>query len=329
MKRKIMMGLVALATLWGGKELLDKSARAAQESYIVIGTGGITGVYYPVGVALCRLINDETARHGIHCSVESTAGSVANLQGLRSGTLQFGISQSDTQYAAYRGQGAFRGDGANKDLRAVFSLHSEPMTLVARSDSGIQSFADLEGKRVNIGPSGSGARATVDAMLSVLGWDKSKNFRAATELSTSEQSSALCDGKVDAIFFSVGHPSSTIREAMNACDAQLVPITGPGVDKLVSGNSYYSYASIPAATYSTQMSEVKTFGVRAVLLASANTPDAQVYELVKTIFTHMDAFRRMHPALGTVQPEEMVKESMSVPLHPAAARYYREAGFMK
>lgn len=330
MKKLSIVGLsVAIAA--GAAALFSSPASsvAAEQTFVTIGTGGVTGVYYPAGGAICRLLNQGRKEHGIRCSVESTGGSVYNINTIRAGELDFGVAQSDWQYHAYHGSSVFADAGPFEDLRAVFSMHPEPMTLVVRSDAGIDSYADLKGKRVNIGNPGSGARATVDVMLKESGIDPQKDFSVAAELAAAEQAGALCDNKVDAIFFSVGHPSGTIKEATTACDSKLVDITGPGIEKMVDENAFYSWATIPGGMYRGTDSDVKTFGVRATLVTSAKVPDEAVYELVKSVFENFDSFKKLHPAFANLTKEEMVSASLSAPLHPGAAKYYKEVGLIK
>ena len=254
---------VALGVLAGASLLAGDLASAQEQKFITIGTGGVTGVYYPAGGAICRLVNAGRKEHGIRCSVESTGGSVYNVNTIRQGELDFGVVQSDVQYNALKGQGQeFEGQGAFDDLRAVFALHPEPFTVVARADAGIESFDDLKGKRVNIGNPGSGQRSTMEVLMQAKGWTMD-DFALASELKSAEQSQALSDNNVDAIVFTVGHPNGSIQEATTTTDARLVPVTGPEVDKLVGDNPYYSKATIPGGMYRGSPDDVETFGVRA------------------------------------------------------------------
>ena len=241
--------------------LMPASGHTAEKQFISIGTGGVTGVYYPTGGAICRLVNRGRKSHGIRCSVESTGGSVYNINTIRAGELDFGVAQSDWQYHAYNGTSKFKKKGKFKDLRAVFSVHPEPFTVVARKDSGVKSFKDLKGKRVNIGNPGSGQRGTMDVVLKAMGWTK-KDFKLASELKSAEQSQALCDNKIDAMIFTVGHPSGSIKEATTSCDSVLVNVTGPAIDKLVKANDFYRTATIPGGMYTGTKGDTKTFGVR-------------------------------------------------------------------
>ncbi|MCW8904306.1 TAXI family TRAP transporter solute-binding subunit [Sedimenticola sp.] len=300
---------------------------AHAESFITIGTGGVTGVYYPTGGAICRLVNKNRKEHGIRCSVESTGGSVYNLNTIRAGELDMGVAQSDWQYHAYHGTSKFEESGPNKELRAVFSVHPEPFTVVARADSGIKTFTDLKGKRVNIGNPGSGQRGTMEVLMEALGWTKD-DFSLASELKSAEQSKALCDNKIDAMVFTVGHPSGSIKEATTTCDSVLVSVTGPEVEKLIAENAYYRVATIPGGMYRGNDNDVQTFGVGATFVSSTNTPADTVYQVVKAVFENFDDFRKLHPAFEVLKKEQMVKDGLSAPLHDGAMKYYKEAGLM-
>jgi hypothetical protein len=300
---------------------------ANAESFITIGTGGVTGVYYPTGGSICRLVNKNRKQHGIRCSVESTGGSVYNLNTIRAGELDMGVAQSDWQYHAYNGTSKFKKKGPNKELRAVFSVHAEPFTVVARADSGIKNFADLKGKRVNIGNPGSGQRGTMEVVMDALGWKKS-DFTLASELKSAEQSKALCDNKIDAMVFTVGHPSGSIKEATTTCDTVLVTVTGPVIDKLVAENDYYRSAIIPGGMYRGNDQDTQTFGVGATFVSSTNVPADTVYQVVKAVFENFDSFRKLHPAFAKLKKAQMIKDGLSAPLHDGAVRYYKEAGLM-
>jgi hypothetical protein len=238
-----------------------------------------------------------------------------------------GVAQSDWQYHAYNGTSKFEESGAFKDLRAVFAVHAEPFNVLARKDSGIKTFDDLKGKRVNVGNVGSGQRGTMEVVMATKGW-KMSDFSLASELKSSEQSKALCDNKVDAIIFTVGHPNGSIKEATTTCSALLVPVDGPAIEKLVNDNAYYAWATIPGGMYDGNADPTKTFGVRATFVTSAKVPDAVVYAVVKAVFDNMRRFQRMHPAFRNLEPKSMIKDGLSAPLHPGAVKYYKEKGWM-
>jgi TRAP transporter TAXI family solute receptor len=303
------------------------SSVAGANTFITIGTGGQTGVYYVVGQSICKLVNRGQDEHGIKCTAPSTGGSVENLNAIAAGEQDMGVAQSDWQYHAYNGTSEFESKGANKDLRAVFSVHPEPFTVVARADSGIETFDDLKGKRVNVGNPGSGQRGTMEVLMEAKGWTMD-DFKLASELKSAEQAQALCDNKIDAIVFAVGHPNGSIKEATTACDSVLVPVTGPEVDKLIEENSFYSKATIPAGMYRGTDEDVETFGVGATFVSSTKTDPDVIYELVSAVFDNFDRFKRLHPAFANLQKEEMITNNLSAPLHEGAERYYKEAGLM-
>ena len=322
--KKMFMYLLAFAV---AASFVPVNVEAAEKQFVTIGTGGVTGVYYPTGGAICRLVNKTRKTHGIRCSVESTGGSVYNLNTIRAGELDMGVAQSDWQYHAYHGTSKFKAQGPNKKLRAVFSVHPEPFTVVARTDSHVKNFLDLKGKRVNIGNPGSGQRGTMEVVMDALGWTK-KDFKLASELKSSEQSKALCDNKIDAIVFTVGHPSGSIKEATTSCDTVLVNVTGPAIDKLVKDNDYYRTATIPGGMYRGTPEDTKTFGVGATFVSSTDVPEDVIYNVVKAVFENFDDFKKLHPAFSVLKKEEMIKDGLSAPLHDGAAKYYKEAGLM-
>lgn len=301
---------------------------AYAEEFITIGTGGVTGVYYPTGGAICRLVNKGRKEHGIRCSVESTGGSVYNINTIREGELEFGVAQSDWQYHAYNGTSKFEEQGPFEGLRAVFSVHPEPFTVVARADAGITSFDDLKGKRVNIGNPGSGQRGTMEVLLEAKGWT-TDDFALATELKAAEQSAALCDNQIDAMVYTVGHPSGSIQEATTACDSVLVSVNGPSVDKLVAENSFYRTAVIPGGMYRGSDSDTNTFGVGATFVTSDAVSEEAVYAVVKSVFDNFEDFKKLHPAFANLDPKEMATAGLSAPLHPGAAKYYKEQGWIE
>lgn len=319
---KKTIAAVAAATL-----SMTASAAMAEE-FITIGTGGVTGVYYPTGGAICRLVNKGRKEHGIRCSVESTGGSVYNINTIREGELEFGVAQSDWQYHAYNGTSKFEDAGAFEGLRAVFSVHAEPFTVVARADSGIKTFEDLKGKRVNIGNPGSGARGTMEVLMEAKGWT-TDDFTLASELKPAEQAAALCDNQIDAMVFTVGHPSGTIQEATTACDSVLVTVDGDAVAGLVNDNPFYRTATIPGGMYRGNDADTATFGVGATFVTSADVSEEAVYAVVSSVMENIEDFKKLHPAFANLDPKEMATAGLSAPLHPGAAKYYKEKGLIE
>jgi TRAP transporter TAXI family solute receptor len=299
----------------------------AQEKFITIGTGGQTGVYFVVGQSICRLVNRGTSEHNMKCTAPSTGGSIANINAIKAGDMDMGVAQSDWQFHAFNGTSKFEGD-AFPDLRAVFSVHGEPFNVIARKDAGIASFEDLKGKRVNVGNPGSGQRATMDVVMDAIGWT-ADDFALASELKPAEQSAALGDNKVDAIIYTVGHPNGSIQEATTTVDAVLVPVTGPEIQKLIDDNPYYAAATIPGGMYTGNPDDVDTFGVKATFVTSASVDDDVVYQVVKAVFDNFDRFKKLHPAFANLKQEEMISDGLSAPLHPGAAKYYTEQGWIQ
>lgn len=326
MTLKLKLSALAAATVVG-LGVTSTAVTAQEQRFVTIGTGGVTGVYYPAGGAICRLVNMDRKDHGIRCSVESTGGSVYNLNAIRAGELDLAVAQSDWQYHAYNGTSEFKDDGKMEKLRAVFSLHPEPFTVVASKESGIKTFEDLEGKRVSVGNPGSGQRATAEVLMEEMGWTMDK-FSLAAELKAAEQSQALCDGNIDAFFYTVGHPSGAIKEATTSCDSVIVTVDNKATEKLISENPYYREAIIPGGMYRGSDEDVTTFGVAATFVSSTDVPEEVVYQVTEAVFENFDSFKRLHPAFGVLEKEEMVSDALSAPLHPGAEKYYKEAGLI-
>jgi TRAP transporter TAXI family solute receptor len=301
-------------------------AAQAQQKYVTIGTGGVTGVYYAAGGAICRLVNKDRKAHGIRCSVESTGGSVFNINTIKAGELDMGVAQSDVHYNAAKGLGQFK--EPMSELRAVFGLHPEPVTVVARKELNAKSFADFKGKRFNVGNPGSGTRATLDELIATMGW-KISDFSLASELKADEHGPALCDGKIDGFFYLVGHPSANIQDPTTVCGAKLVSVTGSAVDKLVKEKPYYAKATIPAGLYPSNPQATETYGVLATFVSSSKVPGDTIYQVVKAVFDNFDEFKKLHPALAVLTPQAMVRDGLSAPLHDGALKYYREKGWVK
>lgn len=300
-------------------------ATAAQD--LSIGTGSRAGVYFQIGQALCRLLQQAGKGAAPACTALPTAGSLANLRDLRAGRLDFAVSQSDWQYHALNGTSAFTEDKADPDLRAVFSVHGEPFTLVARRDAGIEHLADLAGKRVGIGNPGSGQRGTMEVVMLAMGWEKS-TFSLAEELPAGQQSLALCHERIQAMVYVAGHPNDSIEQAVRLCDAVLVEVSGRPIDILVAKYPFYARMEIPGGLYAGNPYDVQTFGVTATLVTSARVDADTVYALTKAVFENFDSFRGMHPSFQHLMPERMLNDGLSAPLHEGALRYYRERGWL-
>ena len=313
-------GLAAAAALSVG------SIASAEQQFISIGTGGVTGVYYPTGGAICRLVNRDRKEHGIRCAVESTGGSVYNINTIKAGELEFGVAQSDWQHQAYNGTSKFS-DNPFPNIRAMFSVHPEPFTLLVRADSGITSFEGLKGNRVNVGNPGSGQRATMEVVMEAFGMGMD-DFSLATEYKGSEMAKQICDNNIDAMIYTIGHPAAAIKEATTSCDVKLVSVTGAPIDKLVADNPYYRVATVPGGMYAGNPDDTTTFGVGATFVTSTDISDDVAYIVAKSVMSNLDDFRKLHPAFANLDAAQMISDGLSAPLHPGAAKAYKELGLM-
>lgn len=321
--KQLLACLLALVTV-----ALAAPESRAQENIITIGTGSVTGVYYPAGGAICRLINRGRKEHGIRCFVESTGGSIYNIRALRDGEISFGIVQSDWQYNAYRGEGVFADGPPFRGLRSVFSLHSEMFTVAVGKDSNIKQFSDLKGKRVNIGDAGSGMREIMQELMETQHWTK-HSFAQASELKPTDAAKELCDGKIDAMVFAAGHPNGLIQEVTGNCGAKLIPVEGADVDKLLADNPFYARTAIPGGMYQGNPQNTATFGVKATLVTTADADEETVYQLTKAVFDNFDSFKTLHFVFATLDKDRMANAGLTAPVHPGALRYFKEVGLVK
>jgi TRAP transporter TAXI family solute receptor len=319
--------IIALALLSGRPS--PSFAQEGRQEFVNIGTGGVTGVYYPVGAAICNLVERgrKAGEHNIRCTVQATGASVFNVNALREGSLDLGLVQSDVQNYAFNGTEQFKDAGPDPNLRVLFSLQSEAFTLVARDDSGIQTFEDLKGKRMNLGDPGSGTRNTLELIMREYGWTPD-TFSLATDLKPAEMAGALCDNKIDAFAYVVGHPNASIQEAANTCSSHLVPVEGPQVEALIKKQPFYPLAVIPGGMYKGSNKDVKSFGPKATLMASTKLSEENAYQITKAVFSNFDQFKTLHRALADLSKEDLLLGN-SVPFHPGAIRYFVEAGLME
>ena len=298
-------------------------------SFISIGTGAVTGIYYPTGGAICRMINKQMARYRIKATVESTAGSVFNVNAVLSGDLEFGVVQSDRQYQAWHGLSEWKETGPRKNLRSVFSIHPEAVTLIASVDSGIETITDLRGKRVNLGNPGSGPLQNARDALTIHGIDEG-DIRAEY-VKAVEAPGLLQDERIDAFFYTVGHPNGNIKEASSGrVKVRFIPLTGPAVSRLIRKQPYYTPARIPIRFYSGAKNtrDIETFGVRGTLVTARRVSERFVYAITREIFENFKKFKSLHPAYAGLTKEGMLR-GLSAPVHPGALRYYRESGLDK
>lgn len=299
---------------------------AGKVQFVTIGTGGVTGVYYPTGGAISRMINKKASEYKIKATVESTAGSVYNINGVLAGDLDFGIAQSDRQYQAWKGTAEWEDRGPQEKLRSVFAIHPEAVTLMAAVQAEIGSAEDLEGKRVNLGNPGSGQLQNARDVLDAFGI--SEGELSAEYVKAVEAPGLLQDGRLDAFFYTVGHPNGNIKEATSGrIKVQFVALHGAPAAKLIEAKPYYAPAIIPTKNYPSAEndSDVETIGVKATLVTSTDVPEDVVYAVVKEVFDNLNEFRTLHPAYSVLSKENML-QGLTAPLHPGAVKYFRENG---
>ena len=305
---------------------LGLSLSAAE--FVTIGTGGVTGTYYPIGGAICQMVNKNKKDTNIRCSVESTGGSVYNVNTIKTGEIDFGISQSDTAYQAFKGEGKFK-DAPVTELRSVMAIYPELLALVVAKNSGIQKIADVKGKKINMDSPGSGTAMTADVVFDTFGVKRS-DLSLVNELKSTEGPTMLQDHHIDGYFFMAGHPTANIKDASNSVDISLVPIEGAAIDQLGQKYPYYAKGKISGTFYKGVTTDVPTLGVKAVLVTNAKTKDEVVYQVTKTILENFDKFKELHPAIkDPLVTKESLLEGLSVTQHPGAIKAFKEAGLLK
>jgi len=307
------------------------SPAQSASSIFNMGTGGITGIFWQTGGFVCNLLNKsrKTQGHKVRCTVESTAGSVGNIRAVGNGDLDMGMAQANLLFHAYRGTGAFKKESANKKLRFLMSFTTNSLQIVTRKDTGIKSVRDLAGKRVNTGNAGSGTEATSYLVLPYYGIDAKKDLAFESKLTSREQSSALCDGKIDAYLYPTGVGVAAITEAANTCDIDIVPLGGPELDKLVSEHPYFQKTTVPAGAYKGVDHDTSTFGYSASLFTTSDLPDDVGYQLVKAVMNGFDGFKGQGLAYEAMTRKNSATAGQTAPYHSGAERYLREAKLIK
>lgn len=295
----------------------------AEDKFLALGTASTRGTYFPVGNTLCRLINEKRDSHLVRCLAYPTGGSVYNIQALTSGELDIAITRSDLAYKAFNGLNQFAAIGANRQLRTVMNLYSQPVVITVRKDSGINSFADFKGKIINIGNRGSGKRAIADQMFKIMGWSKA-DFAGTTEFSTRGQSKPFCDKKVDILIESIGLPAPLYDNLAAKCDAKFVDIPEKLAEGFRKSGPFFFDYKIPASINPNNDADVKTVGIKVVLLSLTTISSKTVAIVADSIFGEKGKFQKSHPALSLSTPDSMVNEGIHVPLHDGAKKYYED-----
>ena len=326
--RKAAVILLALAMAVAGAFVAAPAH--AKTRFVTIGTGGVTGVYYPTGGAIAKIVNKKRKLYHIRVTVESTGGSVFNVNAIMAGDLDFGIVQSDRQYQAWYGLAEWKNKGPQKKLRSVFSIHPETFFLVAAVDSGIKRYPDLKGKAVAVGNPGSGQRQNFIDILKEYGMSY-KDFSRAEPLKAAESPKMLQDGRIDAFIYTVGNPAGMIKEATaGRRKVRFIPVDEPQLNSLLKKYPYYVRAFIPIKFYplAENKKDVLTFAVKATFVTSIDVPEDIVYAITKEVFENFDEFKKLHKAFSTLTKEKML-EGLTAPLHPGAVKYYKEVGLYK
>jgi len=299
----------------------------AKSKVFKIATGEYMGRYLPTGGAIAEIVNNKQEEFGFRCVAKPTSGSVYNINAIMAGDMEFGIVQSDSQYQAFNGLDEWKDKGPQKDLRTMFSLYTESVTLLASVDSGIKTIQDLKGKRVYIGEIDSGSRQNAMDALNAAGIDWKTDIKVIKRGKKYDVQSMLMRGELDAFFYTVGHPTTAIKFATVGAKKTLF-ISIDNIEKLLSKHPYYVKSLIPVSLYPqiANDEDVKTFGVKATFVTSAKIPDNVVYAITKEVFENLGSLKYSDPSLNMLTKERMIKDGLTAPLHPGALQYYKEAG---
>ena len=330
----------ARAFILGFSGIVAATSVVAQDiKFFRVGTGGTAGTYYPIGGLIANAISNppgsRACAEGGSCGVPglvatavASNGSVANINGITSGSMESGFTQSDVAYWAYTGTGVYEGKPKVADLRLIANLYPETIHLVARKGAGIKSVADLKGKRVSLDEPGSGT--LVDAKIIMAAYGITEKDIKAEYLKPNQSGDKLKDGGLDAFFFVGGYPTSAISELASAGGGiEIIPVTGPEVDKMLNQYGFFAPDTIPANTYK-GIGEVKTIAVGAQWVTSAKQPDALVYEITKAMWNEnsrklLDAGH----AKGKSITAANATAGAGIPFHPGAEKFYKEKGLLK
>jgi TRAP transporter TAXI family solute receptor len=296
-------------------------------SHLLLGTGSVQGVYFPIGGVICRLLNRNKYLHKIRCSLESTGGSIYNLKELSKGNFDIVFAQSDWQFHAYRGTSAFKKQGPNKNLRAVFALEADPLAIIVREDSSINSFDQLAEYSVSFGYTRSLQHRIVDDLLEAKGWDSS-NFKEVRPMSDLKQVAQLCSAEIDAITLLSSSLNDNLSGIGEDCRIRLVPITGPEVSAVIKAKPYYRTGEILKNMYSGDQ-DIMSFGLGATFVASESTSPKAIYHVVKEVVENFRDFKSLHPSLEGLEQSQLSHAGISIPLHRGAIRYYKEARLLQ
>lgn len=308
--------------------LFGSPGSAADPVSITVATGRIGGLYHPVGGAICALVNEQRDELGITCTIEITAHSVGNIKALRDRRVDVALAQSDWQYEATKGIGAYVEAGPFPELRSMFAPYVEQFTVVARRDKGIDTFEELKGRRVFLGPIGSGRRKTMEFLMEAHGWSPD-DIIDISELHSANEAVSLCENEFDAFIDTIGHPNHLVREAADTCDVTLVPIQGPIIDKLIEQKPFYTASTIPAGTYRGVDRDVPGLGLPATVVTTTAVPKKVIYEITRAFFENIERLRDGSAVFSSLSERQMTEKGLTAPLHEGSLTYFSETGLIE
>ena len=317
--RRLIVALAATVAFAG-------SAAAQERVFFGIATGGTGGTYYPLGGMLAQLISNKVTIGGkkLAATAETAGASVANAQLLARKDIESAFVAADILDAAYSGKGQFEGKPV-KNLRALGALYPEQVQLVTLASANVRSFKDLKGKTVSSGSPGSGQWQLLGDLLEAYGMTRKD---IGEDLSSFTQSvDKIKDGNLTASLITAGAPTASISELANARDIRIVPLAGPEIEALRKKQPYYAIVTLPANTYKGQ-APVETLAVMAIWATHDGLSDAMAYEVTKALYENTETLGLVHPK-GKEISLKTALQSISIPLHPGAEKYYREKGVLK
>lgn len=319
MKKMIMAGALCIAgaALIAGCGGDSGSSAGGGKQFLNIATGGTAGTYYPLGGALAELLNQNIK--GMNASAQSTGASVANVNMLKDGSVDIAFIQNDIAYYAANGKEMFK-DNKVENIRGIAALYPETVQFVTTADKGIKSIADLKGKKVAVGASGSGAEANARQILGAYGL--TYDDIDVQYLSFGEAADALKDGNVDVGVVVAGFPTAAIQDLAANKSAALVNIDAEHADKLMKQYPYFTKITVPKGTYPGQEEDVNTVAVKCVIVTTDKLSDDLGEQIVKAIYEHLDRMKAAH-AVGKYITKDTALEGMSIKMNAGAEKYLK------
>lgn len=318
----LLLFVVALVAGCGGAQQGGEQKAAPEQGakkFINIATGGTAGVYYPLGGAIANILNKNVP--GANATAQTTGASVANVNLLKDGSVQMGFVQNDIAYYAVNGVEMFK-DKKVDNLKGLATLYPETIQIVTLQKTGIKSVADLKGKRVAVGAVGSGVEANAHQILEAHGITY-KDIKVQY-LSFAEAANNLKDGNIDAAFLTAGFPTAAVQDIAAQNQVVLLPVEDKVADQLIQKYPFYSKITVPANTYPGQDKDVQSLAVRSMLVVNDKVDDQLAYDMAKAIFENLDALKAAH-SVGKLIDKKTALEGMSIPVHPGAEKYFKEA----